>query len=217
MQKQIKSPFFIVRDFLSVKQCAEIKNLFSLAKPNIDSNGYPLAYECANAEAESVIFERFQALIPSIEERYVANYVGTEEMRFQQFPEGIQGNLVEPRCENAVFNAQKKVWNRVRDVDLTAVVWLSQYNDSVPFDPRYEVYGGRLEFPAYGFGFNPEAGTLVIYPAGPHFIWAIPPISAGNLYQVRFNITLRDKANLPWKYRPADFPGTWREWLSTYY
>lgn len=105
----------------------------------------------------------------------------------------------------------------MKDIDLTAVLWLTQFNDKAPLDPRIEVFGGRLEFPAYGFGFSPEVGTLVIHPAGPHFIWAVSQVQVGSLHQARFNITGRTEDDGFWNYNPQNFPGDWKAWLNEYF
>jgi len=98
---------------------------------------------------------------------------------------------------------------RTRDRDITAILFLTDYSKSAAFDALYEAYGGKLEFPNHGFGFNPERGTLVIFPATPHFINASSPVLVGDLFQVRINIATKR----PFLYQPSEFPGNFLSWF----
>jgi len=93
---------------------------------------------------------------------------------------------------------------------------LKDFNSNVPLDPRHEVFGGKLEFPAYNFSLVPQRGTLVMFPAGPHFITVISPILLGSLQQIKLTVSIRAKDNGIWFYQPANFPGKWQDWLSEY-
>jgi hypothetical protein len=210
-----KSPFFIKQEFISPKICNQVISNIAINRPNYDLEGYPIPYETKDEDAELMIFERVKQLIPTLETLYDAKYQGTEELLFQQFSEGMRGPAVEPHCESSAFI--KKKWLKVKDIDLTCIIWLNKFQDIAPIDPRTEVYGGKLEFPAYGFGLVPEAGTMVVFPAGPHFIWAISQVQVGTLFQVKFNIKLRTKEDSLWLYNPKAFAkGGWREWLKNY-
>jgi hypothetical protein len=101
---------------------------------------------------------------------------------------------------------------RVRDRDLTAVIFLTDHQDKPPFDPEFEVSGGKLEFPQHGFGFNPERGTMVVFPADPHFLHRTAPVKAGELFQIRLHIATKE----PFLYQPDDFPGDFRSWLKPF-
>jgi hypothetical protein len=91
---------------------------------------------------------------------------------------------------------------------LVGFLWLKSYHDAVPLDPRIEVYGGKIEFPTYNFSLTPVEGTLVIYPATPHFVTAISHVMLGSLEQIKFNIKLSN-----WAYDPSNFPGTYKDWF----
>lgn len=103
---------------------------------------------------------------------------------------------------------------KVKDVDLVGYVWLKDFNGGIPLDPRFEVYGGKLEFPAYDFSLMPQRGTLVLYPAGPHFITAVSPILVGSLEQVKVTVKLKARDGAVFIYQPSNFPGTFQEWFS---
>jgi hypothetical protein len=140
-------------------------------------------------------------------------------MVFQYYPENAKKPAETPGCENSEFSRRK--WVKTRDVDLTGVLWLKDFNNNVPLDPRTEVYGGKLEFPVYNFSLVPQRGTLVLFPAGPHFISAISPILVSSLYQVKINMCLTAHDGGMWFYQPQQFPydegrGALMSWFEEY-
>jgi hypothetical protein len=205
-----KSPFLVYQEFMSPKACKEILDAVKVSAPNRDSDGYAMKLERFHNESEDKIFAKFKPLIPEIEAHYNLKYKGTEHLVFQHFPEGMKGLAESPHCENSQY--LRKKWVKVRERDLTAVLWLKDYQDSVPLDPKIEVYGGKLEFPAYNFSIQPQCGTLMIYPAGPHFITATSPVLVGDLHCVRFHIA----ADGTWIYQPDQFKGTYQEWFNEF-
>jgi hypothetical protein len=78
------------------------------------------------------------------------------------------------------------------------------------------VFGGKIEFPAYNFSLVPQRGTLVLFPAGPHFITVISPILLGDLYQIKLNVCINAQGGGRWFYQPQNFPGKWSDWLSEF-
>ena len=199
----VKSPFYIVSDFISPKKCDEIVSKFTTTTPDADEDGNKKLMERFNEELETELFGYLQNLLPELEEYYDCKYVGTEKMRFQQLPENPKDPHIKPGCQNSVF--LRKKWVKVHDVDLTCILWLTDYNDNVPVDPRFEAYGGKLEFPQYNFSLVPQRGTLVVYPAGPHFVTATTPVLVANVHQVRINISIRTKDDGIWLYQPVNF------------
>lgn len=200
----IRSPFLIYPEFISPKKCQELVKSIEIKSPNYDQDGNPIKMERHFLEGEDFIYNKFKTIIPDIEQRYDSSFKGAEKMIFQFFPENQKAPAENPGCENSKF--MRKKWVKTKDVDLVGVLWLKDYNDTAPLDPRSEVYGGKLEFPAYNFSFTPQAGTLVIYPAGPHFITAISPILIGSLYQVKINICIdpNDGSGM-WMYDPKNY------------
>lgn len=201
----IRSPFLIYPEFISPKKCQELVNAVEVNAPNYDANGDPMKMERHYLEGEDFLYSRFKSVISDIEERYDASFKGAEKMVFQFYPQNQKAPAENPGCENSKF--MRKKWVKTKDVDLVGFIWLKDYNDVAPLDPRTEIYGGKLEFPAYNFSLTPQAGTLVIFPAGPHFITAISPILIGNLYQVKINIciTPNDGSGM-WMYDPKKYP-----------
>lgn len=199
-----KCPFLIYEDFLSPKRCEFIVDSLGFYAPDTDTEGNPIKMSRHHEGSERVIFDRLESYIPNITKYYEIGYRGTEQMSFEYLAEGT---VSEPVCENS--NYINKQWARTKDRDLTGILFLSDYNDNPPFDSDYEVYGGKLEFPQHGFGFNPQRGTLIVYPSGPHFINANAAILAGDLFQVRMHIA----ADIPYMYDPKKFPGNYKTWF----
>lgn len=199
-----KSPFLVIENFLSPKNCEVIVDSLGFYSPDVDSEGDPLKMFRYNEKAEELIFDRLKPIIPQVMAYYDTEYQGTEQIIFEYLAEGTTS---EPVCENS--NYIRKKWVRTKNRDITGMLFLSDYNENAPFDNEYEVYGGKLEFPQHGFGFNPQRGTLVFYPSGPHFINANAAVVAGDLYQARIHIA----SLMPYLYNPALFPGDYRSWF----
>jgi len=203
-----KSPFLIKQEFISPLLCEDIVDALNLTVPDQDLEGYPQRTIRMHDRNEETIFERIEGLVPEIEQYYDIDYRGTEPMLFEWYAEQCKGYL--PHCESSSY--LNGTWVRGRDRDLTGVLFLSDYQERVPFDSDFECYGGKLEFAQHHFGFNPQRGTLVIFPSDPHFINNTTEILAGDLYQVRFHIA----ANKPFLYDPAKFLGNYTVWLTEF-
>src|SRR5271157_3467613 len=195
-----KAPFKIFRGFLSPKMCEQFCNTVGFFEPDVDANGTPIMMFKHNAMIEETIYDRLQLVVPTLEDHFNLKYKGTERIQVEWYAEGASGK---PHCENSQY--LKKKWVRTFTRDLSAVLFFSDYQDDLPFDSDYEVYGGKLEFPQHAFGFNPERGTLIVYPSVPHFINVTAEIKAGELYQARIHMT----ATAPFLYNPDNFPGNY--------
>jgi hypothetical protein len=136
-----------------------------------------------------------------------------EPPTFSQYFEDPKNPCETHGCENAKF--LRKKWVKVKDVDLVGYIWLKDYNGGIPLDPRFEVYGGKLEFPAYDFSLVPQRGTLVLFPAGPHFISAVSPILVGSLEQIKITVKLKANDGNMWIYQPQNFGGTYLDWFTS--
>ncbi len=199
-----KSPFIVYQEFLSPLMCEEIIDNMDVTVPDIDKDGLPLPSTRHNDKSEKIIFDRFQRLFEGVGKYYGVDYRGTEKMLFEWYTSGSKGNL---SCDSCDYINKK--WVRSRDRDITSILFLSDYNQNAAFDSLYEVYGGKLEFPNHGFGFNPERGTLIMFPSTPHFLNAVAPVMAGDLFQVRIHIATQS----PFMYQPGDFPGNFLSWF----
>lgn len=201
-----KSPFKIYRNFLSPKLCEQFSDKIAFTDPDYDTKtNEPLRMMKFDENIQLAIYSRLSILVPDLEKYYGFEYAGTEQIMVEWYDEGVTGK---PICENSNYIGKK--WLRTRERDLSGVVFFSDYQNQPAFDSDYEVYGGKLEFPQHGFGFNPERGTLIIYPSAPHFINATAKIQAGELYQARFHIA----GKAPYLYDPSNFPGDYRTWFA---
>jgi hypothetical protein len=205
------SPFIVIPNFISSLTCEKILQDIKVGSPDLDIQGDPVKLEKTNLKWEQPIINNFQEVIPQIETQYNCNYKGLEKPVFQFYPENAKRNAEDPGCENAKF-ARKK-WVQVKDVDLVGFIWLKDFNQNTPIDTSYEVYGGRMEFPVYNFSVLPQRGTLLIFPAGPHFINVISPILVSDLYQIKLNMSIKEKDDSRWFYQPSNFSGTYQEWF----
>ena len=214
MTHKIHSPFLVVENFISPSICEKLISELGIKDPTSDEAGKVFKNERILKDTEYVhLFKsRIQEHVSTIEQKYSASVVGMENPIFTQYFEDAK-NPCEPHgCENAKY--LRKKWVKVKDVDLVGFVWLKDFNNGVPLDPRFEVYGGKLEFAGYNFSLVPQRGTLVLFPAGPHFITAISPVLVGSLEQVKFSIKLKADNQGGWVYQPANFPGSYQEWFS---
>jgi hypothetical protein len=208
---QSHSPFLIVQDFLSPLLCEKILKDITVKTPDLDINGDPKKSEHYNLFWEQEIIERFREVVPELEAQFKAKYRGLEKPIFQYYPENTKAPAEQPGCENSKY--LRKKWVMIKDVDLVGFIWLKDYNENVPLDDSFEVYGGKLEFPVHNFGFQPQRGTLVVFPAGPHFISLISHVLVGDLYQIKLNVGLTEEDGSRWFYQPTNFPGTYQTWL----
>lgn len=199
-----RSPFIVIEQFISPKLCEQLVYSLDVTVPDTDPEGHPLKVTRTDENNALFLYERLLPLFPKLEEYYGFTYKGTEGVVFEWFPEGSTGEFV---CENSSYRKGK--WFRTKQRDLSAVLFLSDYQDQVPFERDFEVYGGKLEFPQHGFGFNPKRGTIIFYPSVPHFINVTTPIYVGELYQARIQIA----AQQPLLYDPRKFPGTYKDWF----
>lgn len=201
-----KSPFLVFQNFISPKRCEGIVSSLNLFSPDTTVEGDPLMVSKSHEKSEQIIFEQFTSIIPQIEQHYYFKHKGTEEVKFEYYSQGVESKH---QCENSFWNKSKK-WTRVKDRDFTCVLFLSSYQENVPFDSDFEVYGGKLEFPQHKFGFNPDRGTLIVFPSGPHFINVVAPIMYGDLFMARFHIA----ATMPYIYQSGEFPGNYTNWFN---
>jgi hypothetical protein len=206
--KTPKSPFLVYQDFISPKLCDEIITKIHVDEPTLDDDGYAIKMERLNIESQDILYSKFKNIIPDLEKHYDLKYRGTEEILFQYFPVS-KGIAEEPNCANSKY--LRKKWVKVKDRDITGILWFKEYNNSVPIDVQTEVYGGKLEFPQYNFSLHPQRGTLILFPAYPHFITAISQILIGDLYCARFQVAAEN-----WLYQPDKFPGSWSEWFKEF-
>lgn len=204
MSTSYSSPFYVVEEFISPLLCEHIVDECDFTVPDRDKNGKEIKTVKTSEGVESIVYDRLIQLLPDLQAYYGIAYKGMEPLSIEWFPEGSKGEL---GAENSTY--VRGNWLRVRQRDLTGVLFLSEYQDGANFEQDFEVYGGKLEFPQHLFGFNPKRGTLVVFPSDPHFINVTAPIAIGDLIQIRIQIA----ADSPFLYDPTKFPGNYTNWF----
>lgn len=199
-----KSPFYVVQDFVSPLMCEDIIDHCDFNVPDKDKDGEYVKTTKTCEPAESIIYERMLSLVPNLQTHYGFTYKGTERMKFEWFPQGSEGQF---QCENSEHLRGK--WLRTLSRDFTGVLFLTDYQERPEFEQEYEVYGGKLEFVQHQFGFQPQRGTLVVFPSDPHFINITSKVVLGDLFQVRIQMV----AKTPYIYQPTEFPGNYTTWF----
>jgi hypothetical protein len=200
----VRSPFFIIHEAISPLQCESAADSAEFIALDTNKAGQPIMTVKHTEIAHAVVQSAIEAHRDAIEHHYGAKLINIDLTRVQCADQTVAPVAT---CDNSVRIKDK--WLRVHNRDLTALVFLSDYNDKVPFDGEFEVYGGKMEFPSHNFGFNPVRGTMVIYPSDPHFTHVFSRISMGELFVTKTFIQL----DVPLLYSPKNFPGTWQQWL----
>jgi hypothetical protein len=212
MTEKTHSPFHVVENFISPANCEKAIAEYGISVPSLSEDGRPLKNErlIKDPGLSNLIQEAILNAGQEIQDRYNGIIKGMEVPHFQQYFENPKQPAEPHGCENAVL--KRKAWQKVKDIDLVGYIWLKDYGNGVPLDPRFEVYGGKLEFPMYNFSLVPQRGTMVLFPAGPHFITAVSPILVGSLEVIKFTIKLT-KDDTFWLYQPENFSGTYQTWF----
>lgn len=201
---KLKSPFYIVEEFLSPYLCEQVVDLLNYTIPDVDIDDNPVKSARGNQKAQDLVYDRLKTLVPVLMEHYGTTYHGTEKMLFEWFP---CGSSESPKCDNSEYISGK--WTKTVNRDISICIFLSDYNDSIPFDNEFECYGGKLEFPQHQFGFNPQRGTLIAFPSVPHFTNNITTIEHGDLYMCRSWIATKPQLI----YNPNDYKGDYTTWF----
>lgn len=203
-----KSPFLIVPNAISPLACEEIVDSVDFAALDVDRNDKPIETTKLSEFASEFVHNEIHKIQDVIRAKYGSKISFVDQTRV------IWSNSdVVPRVQSDNSVKIKDKWLRVRNRDLTAVVFLCDFNDKPPFDSDFEVYGGKLEFPAFNFGFNSIRGTMVIMPSDPPFNHVYSPVYEGHLFISKTFITLEQ----PFIYTRTNFPGSWSEWLKEHF
>ena len=78
-----KSPFYVVQDFLTPKQCEIIVDNLGYYSPDVDQEGKPIKMMRHHEDSEKIIYGKFQPLIPTLENYYNFQHRGTETVTFE--------------------------------------------------------------------------------------------------------------------------------------
>jgi hypothetical protein len=205
------SPFHVVENLISPLQCEQIVQQLGLSRPDYAEDGQPIKHErLLPSDVSGLILSELDAIAPLIEKRYGGTLQGDPSLLFQQYFENPKAPAEARWAEG--WKYLRKKWTKVKDIDLVGFIWLKDFHNSVPLDPRFEVYGGKLEFWTHNFSLTPVRGTLALFPATPHFETAMSHVMLGQLEQIRVTMKLT-KHGGPWTYAPTNFPGSYKDWF----
>lgn len=206
-----KSPFLVARELVSPLQCEDMIDRLKHTIPNTDQKGDPTVTYKGNRLSEMRVVPMFKELLPTVEKHFGFETKTLTPFVFEWYPTGFSG--AKAACEGYSYSKKRgsgASWQKINDYDFTVVIFLNDYNDdSMGFDDMYEVRGGKLEFKTHEFGFNPQRGTAVIFPARPNFVNAVAPVQLGDLNLIRFNIIAKEE----YHYDMDNFPGGYKEWF----
>lgn len=205
MRKQSKSPFLVVEEFISPLTCEEIVDTITFGYPETDVNGRVLPTVLRSLRVENKLSDPLGDLLPLMEPYYGVEVEGVLPLEIEWYPQGCA--TTRQRCENSTYAGGK--WTRSNNRDFVGVLFLSDYQAKAPFDPDFEVRGGKLQFPNHGFGFNPKRGMLVIFPGSSNFLNSTAAIEVGDLTQIRIPFT----TVAPYVYDMKNFPGNYEVWF----
>lgn len=200
-----KSPFMVFPGFVSPKICTQMVDDCAFLLPARDPQGQVVTTSRYSELAEQEIYTRVRGIMPTIESHYKLQYNGMTRVSYEWLSFGCHNPV---QCSNSA-NIRGK-WTRINSNDLTAVLFLSDFNNQANFDTEFEVYGGKLSFPQWQFGFLPVRGTLIVFPSDMHFMHQTERVLAGNLYQARFHIS----STVPYTVHLSNFPGNPNTWFN---
>jgi hypothetical protein len=200
-----RSPFLVLEQFISPLTCETIVDIVDFDTPNMDEKGLPVPSTLSSETLHTLLADDLLDCSEYIEEYFDVKIRGIHPIEVEIFPEGCPAT--NPVCENSAFIANE--WRRMNNKDFVAILFLNDFREKVPFDPDYEVMGGKLQFPTHGFGFNPKRGTLVVFPGNENFIRSTSTIQVGQLHQVVFRFT----CDRDYVYNKSQFPGNYEVWF----
>jgi hypothetical protein len=202
------SPFLVFQNFITPTEAKQLAEAVRVPF-NQDNEGVSLPMIRTYKPGEELLLNRIKPHLQEIIENYDGlKYKGIETPIFYHWPTSASSKPIEePHCDNAAY--KRKKWVRTHGRDLTCLIWLKDYEEHPPFDPLDHVYGGKLEFPLYGFGLQPQAGTMVVFPSNERFIQATLPVFVGELQLIKMFI----HGDGIWVYDPAKYTGSYQDWF----
>lgn len=207
-----KSPFLVTEHFISPQTCEQLAPCMELAVPQMNDDKV-LSYKTTSIEfqddIEEMLFETIDEskVIEQVEQHYGVTVRDFGQFEYQWYPMDFVGDSV-PYSDAYEYHNSK--WYRVKDRDFTSILFLNEFNDQSPLDPRYEVFGGKFQMINWNFSFQPQRGTLITFPSCPRFMQAVSPVTIGESHVIKFFIRTTE----PYVIDVADFPGSPSTWFS---
>lgn len=198
----IKSPFLIQEAALSNKVCDQI--LFDLQNFE-DMTPLSEPHQISDEVTTDLLMDYAPAWKNMISSYYGVDVAKVESIELWNIPEGFD---YKANCDNSKF--YNNVWIRTSPVDFTSLIFLQNTAEHAPVDIRYELFGGRYEFPQYNFGFNPTTGVMITHPSDPHFINGFSTPLGADLFVIKIKYSCKDL----YLHDPKQFPGDIACWFN---
>lgn len=203
----IKSPFLLIKDFISPLECEKIVDIFNGHFPDFNKEDKDLKTILKNPLYQKRIWEKLSDYFEYIEKYYSTEIQSLSSIDIEWYPEQcVQEQL---RCENSQFIT--KQWRIVNDYDFVVLIFLKDLNENRDFDPAFECYGGKLELPNHNFSINPQRGSALIFPANQYFLNRTLSPTFGDMFQIRMHITSENR----FKYSPSNYEGNYNVWFKS--
>lgn len=200
-----KSPFLIIKNFISPLECETIVESLDTAFPNYDEEGKALKTILHLPVYQNRLWQHVSNLFDKIENYYNVEIDSITPIDFEWYPQNCADE--KQRCENSIYINNK--WKILNNYDFTMIVFLKDYNDTPDFDEQFECYGGKLEIINHKFSFNPSRGTAVLFPSNQYFINRTTSPELGDAFQMRLHLTCENR----FKYNKDDYQGNYSTWF----
>lgn len=150
-----------------------------LKPPIVTVNGFLTPLKCQASNVLEFTAHKLDSVIPQVEEYYDVNISEVIEPYFGAI-------LTSPVCDNSTYSNGQ--WQRKNKYDFTGYIPLTSYNNTTPFDPTTDVYGGELMFKTLKFKHPPYLGQLIVFPSAPNFLHFHNTIKIGALQYIKFHL-----------------------------
>ena len=192
-----KTPFLINQQALTGKICEE------LVSASMENYGEMFSEPVHNNVVDYLVSSK---ITPNIERHFGVKIARTDVTIESRGANAVPQHI----CDSCVFADGK--WFRNKDIDFVTVIFLKDHLASVsePIDDSFEVYGGKFEFPTFDFGFLPERGTAVTYPAVPNFLNTVAKVKIGQLDMLR----IFHRSDTMFVYEPSKYAGNAATWFA---
>lgn len=182
-----KSPFFVVKSFVSPMVCETIVDRLFDKQVRYAKNGR-VVIDDDNTTNE--IYKRFIPVIKSIEEYFDYQNMGVD-IDIERYFTG---------SDEFSFLTHKDFKTKQTHA-FEGLLFLSDYQETPPLELEYEVYGGKVKFTSWNFRVLPNRGNMIIFPKNIRFKHIITPVEVGNLFLIRLKL----KSTKRWIYEKSKY------------
>ena len=201
-----KSPFLIIENFYSPLECENIVSLVDTSTPNME-NRKKVKSVYTHGLTTSRVWNRFSEYITDIEDYFNIEIDSASAVDVEIYP--ANSILEDFHCDNSIYKDGK--WKLFNKKDFTCILFLKDHSTDEQFDPLFECYGGQLEIKNHQFSFNPQRGSMVIFPSNQYFIYRTLAPKFGDFLQAKFFITCPER----FVYDKNQYAGNYKVWFDS--